>query len=39
LGAALGAGIQTVVVRSQFFGHQAFDGAACVVDELSDLIK
>ncbi len=39
LGAALGAGIPTVVVRSQFFGHQAFDGAACVVDELSDLIK
>ncbi len=36
--AARGAGIRTVVVRSQFFGHQAFPEAELVVDELSELI-
>lgn len=39
LRAARGAGIETVVVRSQFFGHQEFPGACLVVDELADLIR
>lgn len=37
--AARSAGIDCVVVRSQFFGHQHFDEALAVVDELSELLK
>ncbi len=36
--AARGAGIRTVIVRSQFFGHQEFPEAEAVVDELSELL-
>ncbi len=36
--AARGAGIRTIVVRSQFFGHQEFPEAEVVVDELSELL-
>jgi len=39
LRAACSAGIDTIVVRSQFFGHQAFSDACLVVDELSDLTR
>lgn len=38
LAAAAGAGIDAVIVRSQFFGHEDFAGAACVVNELSELL-
>jgi beta-phosphoglucomutase-like phosphatase (HAD superfamily) len=38
LAAAGGAGIATVIVRSQFFGHEHFAGAAAVVGELSELL-
>lgn len=36
--AARGAGIRTIVVRSQFFGHQEFPEAELVVNELSELL-
>jgi HAD superfamily hydrolase (TIGR01509 family) len=36
--AARGAGIRTIVVRSQFFGHQEFPEAELVINELSDLL-
>jgi HAD superfamily hydrolase (TIGR01509 family) len=36
--AARGAGIRTIVVRSQFFGHQEFPEAELVVGELSELL-
>lgn len=36
--AAQAAGIDTVVVRSRFFGHQEFPEARLVVNELSDLL-
>lgn len=38
LAAAGGVGIDTVIVRSQFFGHEDFAGAAAVVSELTELI-
>lgn len=38
LAAAGGAGIATVMVRSQFFGHEDFTGAVAVVHELSELL-
>jgi len=36
--AAQAAGIDTLIVRSQFFGHQTFPEAIAVVDELSELL-
>lgn len=36
--AARAAGIETVVVRSQFFGHEAFAEASLVVDALGGLV-
>lgn len=36
--AASGAGMDVVIVRSQFFGHENFDGAKLVVSELSELL-
>lgn len=37
--AAQAAGIGCIVVRSQFFGHQCFDEALTVVNELTDLLR
>ena len=39
LAAARGAGVPSVIVRSQFFGHHDFPGAIAIVDELSDLLN
>jgi HAD superfamily hydrolase (TIGR01509 family) len=36
--AARGAGIRTIVVRSQFFGHQEFPEAELVINELEELL-
>lgn len=36
--AARGAGIRTIVVRSQFFGHENFPEAELVVNELTELL-
>lgn len=38
LTAAQGAGVDTIMVKSQFFAHQSFPEALAVVSELSDLI-
>ena len=39
LQAAMGAGLEVAIVRSQFFGDEDFDGAAVVVNELSELVR
>lgn len=36
--AARGAGLEVAIVRSEFFAEEAFDGAAVVVDELTELL-
>ncbi len=37
--AAQGAGLEVAIVRSEFFGEETFDGAAVVVDELTELLE
>ncbi len=37
--AARAAGLEVAIVRSEFFAHEAFDGAAVVVDELTGLLE
>jgi HAD superfamily hydrolase (TIGR01509 family) len=37
--AAQGAGLEVAIVRSEFFAAEAFDGAAVVVDELTELVE
>jgi len=36
LAAASGAGVETVVARSEYFRHQSFEGALAVLDELGE---
>ena len=39
LQAAMGAGLEVAIVRSQFFGDEEFGGASVVVNELSELVQ
>jgi hypothetical protein len=34
-----GAGLAVAIVRSEFFADETFDGAAAVVDELTELVE
>ena len=36
--AAGGAGLDVAIVRSEFFADESFEGAAVVVDELTELV-
>jgi beta-phosphoglucomutase-like phosphatase (HAD superfamily) len=36
--AAAGAGLPVAIVRSEFFADESFEGAAVVVDELTELV-